>query len=365
MKYLPILIFTLFLLSGCGGTNESENGNQSHILTIKLEPLVKSQNYNLEGNFIGRVEANRSSRLGFDLGGELKEVLVNEGETIKRGQPVAVLNSERLSAAKNQASAQIKQAKTQLKLTKATLNRNREAFKFQGVSNQQLEQSQQAFDSSKAAVASAKAQLKRIDVDIKQSTIKAPYDAVVIVRHVNEGEIMSPSQPVIDIEETSNRKIRIGVSSNIIDKLVIDSNYELDIEGVNTPTTLKAIVPTRDQITKTIDLIFVLNTTDNQPSTGSIARFSYDKKVDQQGFWVPIGVLTEANRGLWTVLIAIENDTESDGKPNYMLQQRVVDIVHQQGERVYVKGALKQGDLFVAAGIHRVVPGQTIYAQSN
>ncbi len=343
-----------FFLWGCSDL-ENPSTDKPHILTIKVKPLVESQSYQSTEHYIGRIEAGKSSRLGFDLGGELVHVNVEEGDQVTANQALARLNIERLNAAESQFIAQVQQAQVQLKLAQTTLDRTLNAYKFDGVSIQQRDETQQAYDQAKAALALANAQLQRIKIDIWQSTIKAPYNGTIIQRFVDEGEIVSAGQPVLHIQQAGKRKARIGVSSNHNNQWSIGSEYTLDVDGSPTAATLTAIVPTLDPITKTIDLLFELReNTSIEP--GALVRFSYVKTIKQTGFWVSLDVLTTGNRGLWNLLIAV-----ADKNNSYRLEQRVISILYQQGERVFVTGALSSGELLVAGGIHRVVPNQLVY----
>lgn len=345
----------MLVITSCSDTTDTSTEQQPLILTVEVEPLIASESYNYKSRFVGRVEANRSSRLGFDLGGELQQVMVTEGDVVKREQPLAKLNIDRLNAIENQAIAQLKQVETQLTLASSTLKRTKKAYQFEGVSIQQLEQAQQKFDNSQAAVASAKANLQRIKLDIWQSTLNAPYDAVIVKRYADEGEIMSPTQPVFDIEELGQRKVRIGASTDVSAQFNEGEVYKLSIGNKSMQAILKTILPTLNPITKTVDMLFILDESKTTIDTGSLAVLEYEKAIGTAGFWVPVSILTEGNRGLWTLLIAV-----TDNEGGYVLEQRTVAIVHQQGEQVFVKGPLTDGDLVVSGGVHRVVAGQRV-----
>ena len=65
--------------------------------------------------------------------------------------------------------------------------------------------------------------------------------------------------------------------------------------------------------------------------------------------------MTEANRGLWSVYAVIDGD---DGRKH--IEKRLVDIIHSEADRAFVRGALQDGDLFVMEGLQRLVPGVAV-----
>lgn len=115
---------------------------------------------------------------------------------------------------------------------------------------------------------------------------------------------------------------------------------------------------------------------------GNLAELRLSKQVEAEGFWLPLSALSEGERGLWRALVA-ELETEPETEPEtanphdqhepqhaessayasdvrWRLVSRPVQVLHVDSERVFVRGALQPGDLVVAAGLHRVVPGQWV-----
>ncbi|MEO1370275.1 MAG: biotin/lipoyl-binding protein, partial [Acidobacteriota bacterium] len=83
--------------------------------------------YDVERSFTGRVEARRSSHLGFELGGRLTAVTVEEGDRVRRGQVLARLDTDRLEARRRSAAAQLEQATAEMTLAELTRGRVGEA----------------------------------------------------------------------------------------------------------------------------------------------------------------------------------------------------------------------------------------------
>jgi hypothetical protein len=85
--------------------------------------------------------------------------------------------------------------------------------------------------------------------------------------------------------------------------------------------------------------------------------------VEEPGVWLPLGALTEGSRGLWSAY-ALEPSSGSDLETADLarLVPRPLEVLYQEGDRVFVRGPLAAGERLVAAGLHRVVPGQLVRA---
>jgi hypothetical protein len=63
--------------------------------------------------------------------------------------------------------------------------------------------------------------------------------------------------------------------------------------------------------------------------------------------------LSESERGLWSVYVLGVDD---------IVERRLVEVLHTEAKRVYVRGTLRDGDLVVSTGVQRIVPGQSVVA---
>ena len=80
---------------------------------------------------------------------------------------------------------------------------------------------------------------------------------------------------------------------------------------------------------------------------------------DGAGYWLPARVLTESSRGLWSAYVA-KPLAAPRGEATHRIARRLLEVTHQEADRVFVRGALRDGDAVVAEGIQRLVPGQLV-----
>ena len=95
---------------------------------------------------------------------------------------------------------------------------------------------------------------------------------------------------------------------------------------------------------------------DSSPWQGGIAR-----ERPAAGFWLPLTALTESSRGLWACFVV---DALGDGRggsaATHTLARRELEVLHTDGNRVYVRGTLQDGEQVVSEGLQRLVPGQRV-----
>ena len=76
--------------------------------------------------------------------------------------------------------------------------------------------------------------------------------------------------------------------------------------------------------------------------------------LQERGFWMPTEALAESQRGLWSAYTLKSQDNM------YVLERRPVELLHIETDRAFVRGTLEHGDVVVAGGLHRLVPGQMV-----
>ncbi|WP_462322078.1 efflux RND transporter periplasmic adaptor subunit, partial [Halochromatium sp.] len=306
------------------------------IVTVtKAEPQAS---YPLEQVFVGRVEARRSAELGFERPGQLIEVRVREGDRVAAEALLARLDPSLLQAKRTELLADLASAEADLALAEVTANRYRSSVKDGAVTRQDLDEASEGARAASARLQLAEARIASIDLDLRKTELRAPFDGTVIRRTADEGTILSAGQPVLRVQETATPEIRIGVAGPLLEALQPDQRYNLEIDGDTVPTQLRAIIPLRVGASRTVDALFdpvgpslkqpveqatetsgvrTLETSVNdreavealpqaaidepargpeRPSVlrpGNLAELRLSKQVEAEGFWLPLSALSE------------------------------------------------------------------------
>lgn len=146
-SWFGVLLIVLPLLgaflSGCAASEPSDNqthaSDRATALPVASLRLEHRSSYTLKRSFVGRVEPARESRLGFELGGLLRVVQVDEGDSVKKGQMLAQLDVARLTARRQELQAALEEARANLALASITVRRLEGVVEAGGVSRQGLD----------------------------------------------------------------------------------------------------------------------------------------------------------------------------------------------------------------------------------
>ncbi len=318
-------------------------------MTVRME-----DGYAVRDRFVGRLEPAREAKLAFERQGLVVAVLADEGRAVAAGDVVARLDASALIAERDRLAAERDRALANLDLAERTLKRQ-QALAGQGhAAAQTLDEARLAVEARRADAAAMDAAIRKLDIDIAKTEIRAPFAGTVAARHLDEGAVVAPGAPVVDLLESARPLARIGVSPEAADALAAGATAELRVAGRVVPATLDSLRPDLAAATRTATALFALAPLPGVPF-GRIVTLEVERRVDARGAWVPKSALSEGAKGLWSVY-TLAGVRDGAGE----IAREAVEVLHLDGERAFVRGTLADGALVVRAGAHRVPPGQRV-----
>lgn len=374
------------------------------VISIELEP-----GYTIEREFAGMVEPARRSRLSFERAGKVIAVHVDEGQLVSEGRELATLDTEQLHAEREvlmarlaadratlrelvqgpreedieAARADVQRLDAQvrrdtLEAQRARRNTGSGAFSSeerdrrviaQAISEAQLRAARanldklingtrpEQIDAQKALVARTEAEIHSIEVDLKKSVLEAPFVGVVGRRSVDEGQVLRAGEEVVELLEMGRLEARIGVAGHETQEIQVGQELSIRLRGTTVRGTVKAIRPDRNSSTRAVSVLIELPEAPPGTRAGDVAILPIGRTMPESGVWLPVGAITEGVRGLW-VCYAAEPLTEPTlAGATHLLVRRDVEVLHQVGSRVFVRGSLESGDVIVTGGMHRLTDG--------
>ena len=379
---------------------------------LPVETLILTQTNSTERRryFTGTVNAARKSQLSFERAARLTKVLVDEGDSVRANQPLARIDQRQLQnrldelkaqEAQQQAvlvelqkgpraetiastRAQLAAVAADVELAKATLNRMQRLFDRKATSAQSLDESRLAseaasakhraiakqlkeqlagtrieqVDAQKAVVAALNAQIEQIKLDQDDSELMAPFAGVVTQRWADEGDFLTSQQPLLEISEMNQLEARIGVSTNLIQKLKDADYLVLTSNGSEFTGTLSSIVPQVDPSTRTqLAIVKIDDPRAAELADGQLIKLSMTETIDTDGFKLPITALAKASQGLWSVYVVEGN---AAGGQRGIVRSRAVEVLYTDADSAIVSGTISAGERLVSVGIHRIAPGQEV-----
>ena len=232
--------------------------------------------------FSATTEAHRRSTLTPKVSSIVTRVHVRDGDIVKEGQPLVTLDTQDFSLRTQQAEAGLQAAKVQLDAARLDWNRTKALLEDKAVPQSQFDMMDARLKGAQAGVAQAETAVAMGKKALRDATIRAPFNALVVKRMVNEGEYASvmPATPLVIIEEVNPIDLRIQLPSTEMDKV-----KEGNVVGVRFPATdqkmnvrITRVVAALDPRTRTFSAIVELPNPDHSIRTGLYAEVSLDAK---------------------------------------------------------------------------------------
>lgn len=352
--FRPLLVATLCItiLSGCNNSDESVLP-VAEPLTVSVLTLEPRQAYTIEHRYAGTVEVKQNSALGFEAGGKLALINVNEGAGVKAGQVLARLDTQLLEAEKTQLQAQRSEIKARLKLAKASLSRFTALQQKGYASAQNLDELNAEVEALQASVAVTDSALAANRLRLEKSVLHAPFEARIAERLADEGEVVAAGQPVLQLLSVSNAEVSVGLPPEQASALREDGLYTLHAGQRTLQARLLSVGANLNSGTRTLQAR-LMPLDDTGLVNGELVQLSLPQDYAASGFSVPLSALTEGVRGLWNLYALKQTDAGA------IVEARDIRVLHSDQQTAYITGAVTGGEQIIASGLHRIVPGQKV-----
>lgn len=354
-------------LTACGQENHYVAPPPPKV-TVALPAQQKVTRY-LEAT--GYAAAISTTNLVARVQGFLQQINYKDGDLVKAGATLFVIEPEPYKLKLEQAQAAESGAQASLKQAEAEYERVVE-LSGRGVSTRQ------ALDNATAARDSARARLKQAEVDTKQAAlnlgytqVKAPFDGYVTARRVSLGELVGANGPTqlativqtapiyvnfnINEQEVLNIRAdmrRLGVTSEELRQYPIEVGLQTD-EGYPYRGTLDYVSPTIDRATGTLAVRAILPNQDQVLVPGNFVRVRVGAADEKSSLLVPDAALGTDQGGRYLLVL----------DKNNLVEQRKVTIGPRVGDLRVIESGLKPDDRVVVAGVLRAIPGQRVDPQ--
>jgi len=247
---------------------------------IEVQVTTVSQVYPSQSitvlNASGYVVPQRKSALASKVTGRLIWLGVEEGNRVTKDQIIARLESDDVAAAKQQASANVNASRSNLELAKADLREailSLERYKTllskgvipQSVYDTTLARYEKAVAAVNAGEATLKANLAALEganINLEYTLIRAPFDAVVLTKNADIGDIVTPigaaanaKSAVITIADMNSLQVEADVSESNLNKIKRGQPCEIQLDalpGDRFRGAIHTIVPTADRTKATV-----------------------------------------------------------------------------------------------------------------
>ncbi len=372
--FISAMVF-LFFLSACSKPIEQEAVKPINYADI--QQFSKSKFYQVTRQYVGKVKAKQHSSLGFEVSGKVVSVLVDVGDRVNKGEQLAVLDIERLTIKHQELTANLQQIRAQKLLNAANLKRQKSLISQGYTSEQRIDELIAEKSILAANAQTVNASILSIDYQITHSELVAPFDGIISLRHISQGDVIEVGQPVVNIFTEKDHEIHLGVPAAIAKRLQKQADNQktitVAIADQFIETKIIAISKHVDTSTQTVRVRLSLPQQLDAFSEQLVNVF-INEIIVTDGFWVPLSALTDGIRGQWNILTAIEVSQSTptsqaqqsvNEAEQYILKKETIKVLFSNTEQAYITGIPEQSLLLVASGVHRFVAKQKVIAAKS
>lgn len=199
MKKIAFWMISAALLTACDGKSRQmpEANKDFAVVTIQTTDA------NLNTAYPASIEGMQDIEIRPKVAGYLVKVLVDEGATVRKGQPLFLIDSEQFRAQVRAAEAQVRVCKTTISTQKLTVENKRTLFKQNIISNYDLQMAENTLAGYEAQLAAAEAQLQSAKDNLRWCTVTSPANGVVGTIPFRVGSLVS-GQSQLPLTTVSN-----------------------------------------------------------------------------------------------------------------------------------------------------------------
>ena len=353
------------IVAGCRG---GEPASPAVVETMQARVVEsKQQQVSLNIRSTGTVHARETAVVSAQVVGRIQQVLVREGDSVRAGQTMVVLDDAALRASANQAEAGVKAAQdeqvaaqTDATLAASTLERYRQLQTEKSVSPQEMDEVAQRAGAASARLEAVRAQTEAAGAQesgahtmLGYSRLVAPFAGVVTARMADPGTLASPGVPLLQVDQAGALQLQATVDESAIGvihkgmkaQVAIDGTSSADITG-----TVAEIDPAADPASHSF-LVKIDMPASSQLRAGMYGTAEFANGV-RQAIVVPRSAVV--SRG--SLVCAYVLDAQG------IAQLRYLTLGAAQGNLVEVLSGISPGEKLVDDPADRDLAGKRIEA---
>jgi RND family efflux transporter MFP subunit len=332
-RYNSLLILSAAaLLASCGGADRAGNAESETLQKTK----VRIENVQLVpvdqlSTFTATVEADQVNNIAPAMGGRIREIKVDVGSQVRRGQSLVAMDKATLS-----------QQQTQVATMRRDYERYKDLYEVGGISKQQLDQ-------AKAQLDVAEYVLNNLD---ENTTLTSPVNGVVTARNYDPGDVAG-QYPILTIESIDPVKVKVNVSESFYSQVTKGMPVEVLVDALGGEVfrgNVSLVHPTLDPVSHTFTVeITVLNSA-QRLRPGMFARVKMNFGTHERPLLSDRAVLKQVGSNDRYVFVV------KDGKAVYTLVELGVRI----DDKYEIVSGLSDGDKVVVQGNNGLIDGTEV-----
>src|SRR5664280_328273 len=358
-----LLAASATMMAGCHG---NESAAPAVVQTAQAR-VVESQQQQMPLNVraTGTVHARQTAVVSAQVMGRIQQVLVREGDSVRAGQTLVVLDDAVLRDSAEQSQAGVKAAQdeqaaaqTDAKLAASTLDRYRQLQAEKSVSPQEMDEVAQRAEASAARLEAVRAQTDAARSQesgahtmLVYTRLLAPFNGIVTARTADPGTLASPGVPLLQVDQAGALQLQATVDESAIGVIHKGMKIQVVVDGASSAKlagTVQGFVPAADPASHSF-LVKIDLPSSNLLHAGMFGSAEFSNGT-RQAIVIPRSAVVQ--RGSLVCASVLDN--------NGIAQLRYLTLGAAQGNLVEVLSGISTGEKLVDAPSDRDLAGKRI-----
>ena len=364
LSFFVLAVTSVLLLNGCLKKKEAtvQVVQKPHVTVEK----AGYRSYTERFSFPGRIDAVNSVALKARVAGFLKERLFEEGDIVKKGQTLFVLEREPFEAQVAEAAANLAKAQADAKNAKLNLDRALELRKTGNVSQSTVDTRQAEDSVAKAQVLQAQAALNLAKLDLGYTNIKAPFTGKIGLSIYSVGEYLPVNTTLASMVSYDPTYVLFSISEREL--LLMQNAGILESNGDNLAISLVMADSsiyryggqinftdvTVDDSTDTVKMRAVFPNPNKQLISGQFVSVLLEYEAPEEKIVISQAALMSSAASKYVYVVDAQNK----------IVNKPVSVGTEQGKDIVILDGLEAGDRVVITGLQKVRPGQEVIIDS-
>jgi RND family efflux transporter MFP subunit len=305
-----------------------------------------------ERSFVGTVRPRIESDMGFRVPGKVAKRLVEVGQTVDVGQPLATLDEVDLKLQAEQATAELSAATGVLAQAAAAEQRAKDLRAKGWATDAQMDQARASADEARARLNRAERSVDLTKNSLSYATLEADARGVVTATLIEPGQVVAAGQTSIRVARFSEKEAVVAIPETLVGRAKTGSaSVTLWSEpGRKYAAKLREISPSADPATRTYLAKFSLPGAGDAVSLGMTATLTLCDTASERVARLPLSALF--NEGDKPSFYVVDDKGEITLKP--------VKVKSYESGDVVITDGIEEGEKVIALGVQKLDPSQKV-----
>lgn len=349
---LAWLLLPLTISVGCSDQHGQTQAVSRPVKVFRIgEPTINSVR-----NFAGEVRARVETPLSFRVAGKLLERKVDVGDRVRKGQPLAMLDSNDYRLAVQSLKAQLASAQADSNFLRNDLARYRELLTQQVISPPEFERHETAYTTARERTAALEAQLGQALNQLTYTELHADRDGVVTALDAEAGQVLAAGQAVVKLAQLDEKEIHFDVPEHRLQEIKRQQDVSVALwaeDGQRLKARIREIGSVADPASRTYRVKAILIEGMEAAQLGMTATVHIDANTASR-IAIPLSaVYTPQNQPDHPSVWLVDEQAATVKSVPVRLGEAL------DSERIAVEG-LAAGQLLVSAGVQRLAEGLAV-----